>query len=215
VKKCNLYINPNPEHPNEKNDWYNYYGCVEETFRMAFGEQLMHLYYSLPQEQKLPKLEQWFFTDRSKKTIAVWGFAGYGKGNLRSPSLEWWNSVLKDIVKMGYTIFQFGSPNEPEFDLEKNQNYFRFNNKSFMDMVKISLGCDFVINTDSGSGWVFGAYGFPQISLIVNDITVNHHSNFLALAPTNWKHNEINLLSRTGADGIDKNEFLKAIGQLC
>ena len=61
---------------------------------------------------------------------------------------------------------------------------------SLFDSIKISLGCDLVITTDSGVSHIFGAYGMNQICLY-SPYQENHFQNFEAMTPMNYKNNLI------------------------
>ena len=55
-------------------------------------------YKKMPKEFQKPKLEKWFQSNINKKTIGIWQFAAYGKEPQRSPSLEWWEKLLPEII---------------------------------------------------------------------------------------------------------------------
>lgn len=208
IKECDFAINPFPNHPDVK-DWYNYYNCIEETIRMA-GINLKE-FNSLPIDFKKPKLEKWFKITKNEKTIAIWPFANYGIDNNRNPSVEWWQNLLK-ILDKEYKILHFGAPAEPNLG-EGLNNYYNLTNLSFFEMVKITLGCEFSIGTDSGSSWVIGAYGFPQINLILKN-SPNHIKNFTAFSPENYLNNKIDLIGLDGRDSIIKEDVIQSINEL-
>jgi len=170
---CDIVFDVKPPHPRES-DWYNYRNCVEETAMMA-GIDPKNVY------GINPDLKAYWPLNRVKNTVAIWPFAGYGRGLERSPSQEWWNSLLKPLVDK-YKIIHFGTENEPNLII--SENYVRKTNLTFFDQIKETLSCEACIGTDSGSMWCIGAYGvIPQLNLITNWLS-GHHTNPLALAPT-------------------------------
>jgi len=200
---CHIFINPVPEHPFIlEQDWYNYRNCVDETLYMGGIN---------PNEvlDKYPKLYQYWESPEKydSKNICIWPFAGYGATQMagveRSPSKDWWGSLIKTLTHKGYNVFHFGMDNEP--NLSDSKRYKRFTNLSFFKQVQLSLCCGFAIGTDSGSMWVLGAYNkIPQINLLTNWQT-NHHRNFLALAPVSRQ--AINLFAKDGCDNIKKEKM--------
>jgi ADP-heptose:LPS heptosyltransferase len=204
IKSCDIVINPFPQHP-DVHDWWNYYNCVEETFRMAGFN--INEFKSMPEQFKKPKLEKWFQTEKYPKTIAIWPFAGYNQNPKRNPSKEWWKKTLKEIEdNFNFQIFHFGATSEPNLG-ENLNNYHNMTHLSFFEMIKITLGCDVMIGTDSGSSWVIGAYGFPQINLIIKNAP-NHIQNLEAFAPENYLNNKIDLFGLEGTDSIMPNEIV-------
>jgi ADP-heptose:LPS heptosyltransferase len=215
AKQCNVVFDITPQHPDGTPCidcfWWNDYSLCEETFRMA-GLNVDD-YRRMPDDLKKPRLEKWFNYNTHKKTIGIWGFAGYSENNnfTRNPSPKWWREMIEIILsETDYKIFQFGSEKEPDFSLINNDRVTRYNALSFFDQVKMSLGCDICINTDSGSGWVLGAYGHPQISLLSIHAT-NHIKNFKAFAPENHKNNNISLFGDRICDNIDKIKLLNLL----
>lgn len=210
AQECNLIINPFPDHP-DKSDWYNYYSCVDETVRMA-GIDLED-FKLMPENLKKPKLEKWFKLNKYENTIAVWPFACYGVDTDRNPSVIWWKNILKVIEeKFNYTILHFGAENEPNLS-EGSKNYFKMTNLSFFEMIRITLGCRLSIGTDSGSSWVIGAYGLPQINLVLKN-AINHNRNYSAFAPENYLNNKIDLIGLDGKDCITEQQIINSIKQL-
>jgi ADP-heptose:LPS heptosyltransferase len=210
IRSCQIVINPFPQHP-DVHDWWNHYNCVEETFRMA-GFNIEE-FKSLPNELKKPKLNKWFKTEKYSNTIAIWPFAGYNQNPKRSPSKSWWEKTLKDLEnKFNCKIFHFGDPSEPNLGQNLN-NYSNMTHLSFFEMIRMTLGCDLMIGTDSGSSWVIGAYGFPQINLIIKNAP-NHFQNIKAFAPENYLNNKIDLFGLEGPDSIDCTEIINNLKDL-
>lgn len=214
AKKCNYYIDPFPQHPpcpglivGIDNFWYNTYSCVEETARMAgISKENFSL---LSEEEKKPRLCQWFPIKRNKKTIAIHAKAGYNEAKQRSPSTEYWRELTKKIQKNGYKIFHCGVNNEEDI----GEDIIRITNLPLFDQIKISLSADLVIGTDSGFNWIIGAYGHPMINLLCPYMP-SHDKNLLALAPENCSNNNINLLGEKTCDNIDQGKILEAINNI-
>ena len=170
------------------------------------------LYHNLPKEQQVPKLAKWFPIEKRPKTIALWGWAGFGIENRRNPSLDWYEKLCKLIIgETEFKIFRFGHPKEP--DLVTNEYIQDFRHLDFFGQIKMTLGCDLAINTDSGSGVALAAYGHKQINLIIKNAP-NHIDNFLAFCPKNCNNNGINLVGLDGTDSIKFEDVLAAINQL-
>lgn len=208
IESCDISVNPFPQHP-DKGDWYNYYSCIEETIRMA-GINL-NSFQQLPEEQRKPKLEKWFKIQRHEKTIAIWPFACYGLETDRNPSIHWWKNLLK-ILDKDYKIFHFGAEIEPNLG-EGLQNYTKLTHLSFFEMIQKTLGCDVCIDTDSGSSWVIGAYGFPQVNLVLKNAN-DHFQKFDAFAPENYLNNKIDLIGIDGKDSVNIEDVIHGIRQL-
>jgi ADP-heptose:LPS heptosyltransferase len=214
AQNCDVHFNITPEHPDGTPGincfWWNEYNLCEETFRMA-GLNIEE-YKKMPKELQKPKLEKWFESNINKKTIGIWPFAAYGKEPQRSPSLEWWENLLPEIICLGYTIHIFGHPNDPQIKINNSyQNkLLDLRSLSFFDQIKMSLECELCINTDSGSGWVLGAYGHRQISLLSNTAP-NHHKNYLAFAPINYYNNNISLFALDNCSNIKHEDIIDSL----
>jgi len=195
INSCNIKIDVMPPHQNES--WFNHCNCVQETAMMA-GINLDDFENSLTEDEKRPKLYKWFDTGnidpncigygtkyekfKTKPFVAIFPFAAYGRCPNRSPSMEKWATITKDIIKkFNCDIYHFGFVSEPDI-CECKDKYFRFTSLSFIDQIKIALESQFAIGTDSGSMWAMGAYGHKIINLLTNHMP-NHNQNFNALAP--------------------------------
>lgn len=217
AESSDLIINVAPHHPDgmpgttEKSCWWNYYTVYEESFRMADFD--VKNYRQMPEELRYPRLERWFAIENYNNTIGIWGFSSYGL-NKRSPSIEKWTEIIKNLLCKGYTIFQFGGENDPHFDIpEFYDKIFRFNNLEIFSQIKKSLGCQVNIHTNSGIGAILGGYGAKQITLLTNDAPY-HTQNLTAFAPLNYKNNNINLTSLGGFDNLAHEDVLEAINKL-
>ncbi len=195
-----LVISPNLEHPNPF--WQNDLHMVEENFNMMGFKDWNILSF----EERTPKLIPWFENLGAirNKTIALFGRAGYNKDNSRSPSYKYLDSLVFKLQKSGYSVFQFGAQDEPEWETINE----RFNDEPFFDQIKMALSCSLMIGTDSGSSLIMGAYGFPQITLLTN-WNKNHNQNFLSLSPRN--SNNLNLFAKGGCDNINQELILDSL----
>lgn len=213
MKQCDLAINIAPQHPDgmpattEESCWWNKWTLTQETFRMAGFD--VNEYIKMPIELQYPKLTQWFDIQKLKNVIAIFPFSSYGVESKRSPSYEWWKRMIKLLIDNKYTVFHFGGENEPNFGFDL---YYRFCHLPIFEQIKMALGCDLIINTDSGSGWIAGSYGARQITLLTNEAP-NHKENLLAFAPMNYKNNNINVFIPGGFDNLNQEVVLETIKQ--
>lgn len=189
-------------------DWYNHRDCIEETARVA---GIYDLYDLIAGEERYPKLERWFdlqedLTDTYSKenntvkknmqlTIALWPFASaIGKID-RSPSVNWYESLIYDLTQCGYKVIQLGYKNDRSLmGAEWHMNL------DFFEQVKLALSCNMSIGTDSGNMWVMGAYSHPAVHLMTNWMQ-RHTQNFDALLPVN--RNGRKVFAEGGANNID------------
>jgi len=198
-------------------DWYNTVSCVKETAYMAGISDLKDI---LSEDEMKPKLYKWFDvglpivtstyakqanlgTVKYRNNIAIWPFAG-SPG--RSPTPEWWNLLIDNLIKRGYTVHHYGLPSDPI--LSELKGYRTFPELSYFDQVKAALASQLVIGTDSGAQWVMGAYSHPAINLMTNWLP-NHTQNLLALEPVN--DNGVTFLETGGCDNIHVGRVLKNI----
>lgn len=204
---CDIRFDTMPQHP-EGDIWPNKRTIYEETWVMA-GLPLSE-YHALPPAEQRAKLVAWFEIEKqAPKTVALWPCAGYGIENKRNASREWYVKLLTKLHAAGCTVYQFGHPRDYTFDVWSGPTYRDFRRLSFFDQIKLSLGCDVVIGTDSGSALVLGAYErVNQISLLTNHWP-NHTQNFTAFA-TNSPLNT-NFFSPGTADGISQDEVIAKI----
>lgn len=188
-ESCDISVNVSPPVIDD-GFWYNIRNHVDESILMAGFK---------PKEclNKIPSLTKWFSVEKKIGTVAIWAFSGYGNSPQRNPTKEWWNKTCEIFIKMGLKIVQFGHDYDPLI----HKSAKRFKKTSFFDQIKFSLSCDFVIGTDSGSQWVLGAYGMPQIILFTNWLT-NHWSNLESLCPINSNGLQIRLFAPSNCDNI-------------
>jgi len=217
MRKCDVRFNTTPPFHSSA-DWPNNYNIYEETALMA-GFTLEQ-YNTLTDEEKRPKLIKWFNVEKQRpKTIALWPCAGYGNENKRNPSELFYLALIGGLSLYGYKIIQFGHPKDYNLqslvnvcDQHVKDNFSVINHLSFFDQIKMTLGCDLVISTDSGSGLIFGAYEMPQISLLTNHFP-NHTKNFTAFSPNNI--NNTNFIGIRSPDNIDVLKVLAKVKELC
>lgn len=200
AKTCDLVINTMPNHTRE--DWFNYYNIYEETFMMA-GCPLQEYHNLLPEQQR-PKLEKWFNIEKYNKTIAIFPFAGYSREPRRSPSALWYKELSVQLRNLGYKIFHFGHELEPKIDADQDLRFL-----PLFDQIKMALGCDLVIGTDSGTALVIGAYEHPrQISLLTNHWP-GHITNPMAFSTNN--PNNKSFFAPDGANNIKIDNVINHI----
>lgn len=201
---CDVVFDVMPQHPFEHN-WPQVRNIYEETWVMA-GLPLAD-YHALPPDEQRPQLTKWFkVVKEPPKTIALWPCAGYGVENKRNPSKEWYDELMTRLLQAGYTVKQFGHPRDFRVAATKDMR-----DLPFFDQVKMTVGCDLVISTDSGSGLIFGAYGQRQITLLVNHFP-GHTRNLTAFAPNNpLNHNFVGVGS---ADRISQADVVAKVDEV-
>jgi ADP-heptose:LPS heptosyltransferase len=202
IQDCDMVFNVMPSHPWEQ-DWPNYRNCYEETWVMS-GLDIRD-YYKMTEDERRPKLYQWFDINPIRKSIAIWPCAGYGMEGKRHPSRDWYNKLVKQLSKK-YDVYQMGHPNDFSIDGLSIANDKR--EMSFFDQIKFSLGCSLVITTDSGSGIVLGAYSANQISLLTNHFP-GHNTNYTAFAPNNI--NNTNFIGIDNPNNIHIEEIVDSV----
>lgn len=217
MNSCSIRFNVNPNHP-QGDIWPNLRDIYLETFLMAGLSE--EQYATLTEEERRPRLEKWFNVEktpgmktywckqlhRDPRTVALWPCAGYGRENKRNPSQEWYNELIKQLTLEGFTTYVFGHTND--FPLNCHGQY---RDRSFFDQIKMTLGCDLMIGTDSGSALVVGAYGHPMISLLTNHWP-NHRTNLTAFATNNV--NNTSFFGLDNADAISHDEVMKRVKEI-
>lgn len=223
-KGYDIIFNVTPSHPSG-DSWYSKFTCVEETVRMSWGQWAKdHLGLNSPDElledfkktltesERKPRLYDYFWGNKTRKDdgqkiIAIWPVAGYAKcGAKRNPPKEFYDDLVKELKANGYIACIYGHPNDFRID-GAGQYYTDF---SLIDQVKSTLTCNLMIGTDSGSSWIIGAYGLPQVNLLSNFYPYAR-KDFWPLAPENSEDLKIDLTSHQGWHDITVEKTLEAI----
>ena len=179
----------------------------------------------LTEDELRPQLYQWFDADFDaieknegytkvrtnsglipEKSVVIWPFSGYGHWPARSPSSNWWNTVVNTLIDNNFMVFHCGWIDEPH--LSNLEGYVRCVNLSFFEQIKISLATKLAIGADSGSMWTLGAYSFPAIHLMTN-WRDGHTQNFSAMNPVNI--NGTSFFAPPMTDGWSFQELLDSV----
>jgi len=215
MNTCDIIIRKGAQH--DIPDYYNHRSKVEETAHM---NGVLDITGVLTEDEMKPKLYKWFDVGLPRATstyakqanlgntkynnnIAIWPIAG-SPG--RSPSPQWWNRLIDNLILNGYTVSHYGMPWDPI--LSNLEGYKAYPHLSYFDQVKAALASRLVIGTDSGAQWVMGAYSHPAINLMTNWLP-NHNTNLLALEPVN--DNGQTFYAPGGCDNISAKEVLNNI----
>ena len=214
IKKCQIAFNTMPSHPDGDRAWVNDYNIYEETWRMA-GLPISEYRGLTPYEQR-PHLTQWFNAERQTKgTIALYPCSAYGvkqAWHSRFPTRDWYVKLIHRLTAEGYGVIQFGHPNDYADcggSLSRSTRAGDSRHLEFFSQIKLALGCDLAIVTDSGAGLVLGAYeSIPTISLLTPH-TPGHVRNFEAFG-MNSPLNK-NFVGVDSADEISIDEVVQAV----
>ena len=202
--------------------WYNDHDIVEQMARMSGIYDIKEV---LTEDELRPQLYQWFDADFDaieknegytkvrtnsglipEKSVVIWPFSGYGHWPARSPSSNWWNTVVNTLIDNNFMVFHCGWIDEPH--LSNLEGYVRCVNLSFFEQIKISLATKLAIGADSGSMWTLGAYSFPAIHLMTN-WRDGHTQNFSAMNPVNI--NGTSFFAPPMTDGWSFQELLDTV----
>lgn len=224
----NIKMKINDRSHHDRDDWYNVRNCLIENSLMSGINDLESV---LSKDELYPKLEMWFdpgyesiqkkgaYTykkienknnQKLTKYISIWPFAAYGRSKDRSPTLKWWEKTIKTLIDKGFSIVHCGYINEPDLH-QISQNYKKITDLDFITQIKISLGTNFSIGTDSGSMWVLGAYSHPSIHLM-NSWADGHKDNLLAFEPLN--KNSQTIFNEENCDKINIDELISLCDNL-
>ncbi len=172
---CDVVFDVMPQHP-EGDGWANKRDIYWETARMAGLTDAD--WHSLSPEDKRPHLVPWFELQRRPRKVAVWSGARQGEKQKRVASPAWYQTLFRRLGQEDYQVYHCGHPNDGPSGAATDVR-----SDSFMDQIRLSLECDVVIGTDSGSLLAIAAYeSVPSISLLTNHIP-GHTTNLHALAP--------------------------------
>lgn len=219
AQTCHLCFPLMPEHtPGEV--WPNFRSFYAETFKMSGLDE--SLYHEMRSYDRRPKLTQWFEIEKKTKTIAYWPCAAYGQVQTltidgkrvvksRNASRTWAAGLVMRLKSEGYTVIQCGHPRDYSDCGGALEGALDARHISFMDMIKLSIGCSLSIGTDSGAGIALGAYGIPQISLLTNHFP-GHTVNLTAFQPDN--PNNISLVGLDSADNITYDQVMDSVKAL-
>lgn len=188
VARCTAVLDPLPQHP-DGDAWVNQPGrtVYSETWLMAGLAQSE--YDALPADERLPRLNQWFKTERRGKSVAIWPGARQGEvENRRCPPGNWWTALAYRLTMEGYTVYQCGHPNDLKdhapLGIDARQS-------SFMDLIALSLGCSVCLGTDSGSMLALAAFSSTPTLSLVSPHWRGHVSNLLTFAPLGARHTNL------------------------
>lgn len=210
-KRFNAVFDPFPQ-PTEEY-WYNKMSVREQTFKMNFlrgqGKINPEEWNVLTEEEKKPRLTQYFPVENQGNCIAIWASSGYSKDPVnekRNPSWLYWNQLVLRLEKEGYKVAQLGTKDHELIC----DTVLDLRHLSLFEAIRFSLGCKACIQTDSGSAHIIGAFGHPQI-LLTTYWRKNHVSNPDALIPVNYKNRAINLFCESGVDNIQYDRIVEGI----
>ncbi len=212
---CHIRFNVMPEHPDGDRNWAATYTIWEETWRMA-GLPLSELH-AMPEADRRCHLVQWFPVERRPKTVALWPASNYGVKQgwqSRFPSREWMQTLVNRLSKEGYSVVQCGHPNDYANEGAGGPLMFTAYSAqswSFMDQIALSLGCDAIIGTDSGSTLALAAYEqVPTIQLLTDHMPGGQRWDaFASNSPTN-----VPLFAVGSADNISVDAVIAALRQV-
>lgn len=116
----------------------------------------------LNEEEQQINLVKWFKEVRLGGWIAFAPFAGfYSPQNNKKLSLEVAKQIVTKLNSIGYFVLHLGGNDEPDIGAKRfDLNYF--------ESVRHMLGCDLLLHTDTGLGWVASGYKMRQIGLYSN-----------------------------------------------
>lgn len=209
---CAIRFNVMPEHPDGDRSWAARYTIWEETWRMA-GLPIEE-YHALPAFDQRCHLSQWFPVERRAKTIALWPASNYGvkQGwHSRFPSRAWMVKLVATLIQCGYTVAQCGHPNDYADEGGALLGTVPVRHLPFMDQIALSLGCDAIIGTDSGSTLALAAYeSVPTIQLLTDHMPGGQIDlAFASNSPTN-----LPLFARGSADNISIETVVETLKQV-
>lgn len=217
AETCQIRFNLMPEHPDGDRNWATRYTIWEETWRMAglpIGE-----YRALSAYDQRCHLTQWFEVERQpKRSIALWPASNYGvrqDWHSRYPSRQWMMNLVFRLEAEGYHIIQCGHPkdyaNEGGPLACRATSVLDARQMSFVEQVRLSLGCDAIIGTDSGSTLVLAAYeSVPTIQLLTDHMPGGQTPlAFASNSPTN-----VPLFAAGSADNISIDTVVQTVHSL-
>lgn len=209
---CHIRFNVMPEHPDGDRNWATRYTIWEETWRMA-GLPIEE-YRAMSSYDQRCHLTQWFPVERRPKTVALWPASNYGvkqQWQSRFPSRLWMVQLVGRLIHEGYDVYQCGHPNDYADEGGSLAGADQARHQPFMDQIALSLGCDAIIGTDSGSTLALAAYeSVPTIQLLTDHMPGGQTDlAFASNSPTNTP-----LFARGSADHISVDTVVEALKQV-
>ena len=198
--------------------WAKTMSWMESNFRVRFQFQpagsplLGKAWDNLTENEKKPKLEQWFEIERFNKLIVLAPFVGYDLTHkttqIRSPSLNWWQLVVEMLLQMGFAVAQIGMLNSPL--IYNHINFYDKRNLSLLESTKLALGADLFIGACGGMSYVINAYGQKTICLYTDWIK---NASSQALLPVNYKDRMIPVFGENDINSISLETIREAVCQ--
>jgi len=227
IAGCDIVVEDAANDKHTSPDWFNNYNLVEETAHM---HGIYDLKDYLSEDEMQPKLEKWFdigFENSTQgtysrsnnvnlnyfnKNIAIWPFTGAGKQAGRCPSVQWWNSLITELISHGYTVFHYGMDSEPI--LHDSKSYKKLTYMSFFQQIKAALASELYIAASTGPVWAMGAYQHPGITL--ETYWMDGHNKYpLSVTPIN-KNSKTLFVDKNpiGVNKIDINSVMEEIAKI-
>lgn len=199
--------------------WSKTMSWMESNFRVRFqfqpaGSPLSGKDWdSLTEDEKKPKLEQWFEIERfDKPLIVISPFVGYSSDDkntqIRNPSLEWWQSIVKMLLGMDFIIAQVGMPNSRL--IYEHENFIDKRYLSLLESTRLSIGADLFIGACGGMSFIVNAYGQKTICPYTNWVK-NASPN--TLLPVNYKDRMIPIFGENDINSISLETMREAVCQ--
>lgn len=214
-KHYDLKFHPFP--PLANNQYYNYHNLADELTYMQIPSahisraEIIEIWGSMTELEKCPVLNQYFAAPKMYNTIALWAYSGYSPDDpstfKRSPCIEFYEKLVKEINKLGYNVLLYGHPNNPKIAGAE------YRDLSLFDSIKETLGCNLSITTDSGSSHLLNAYGAKNVTLFTNYL-LNHQMNYSAMLAKNWNNQLISLFGKDNINNIKLEDVINAITSL-
>lgn len=212
---CHVRFNVMPQHPDGDRNWADRYTIWEETWRMA-GLPIEE-YRALSAYDQRCHLTQWFPVERRPKTVALWPASNYGVQQgwqSRYPSREWMQTLVNRLSLEEYRVVQCGHPNDYANEGAGGPLMFTAYSAQewpFMDQIALSLGCDAIIGTDSGSTLALAAYeSVPTLQLLTDHMPGGQQP--LAFASNSLTN--VPLFAAGSADNIQLDDVVAALKQV-
>lgn len=227
LKEYNIILRDPQEFQNRYyNNWWNQGLSTLEVTAINHGFDVREY---LTSEERKPRLDRWFDVGFSpndnvyvkgykpKETtyshIVLFPFTASHKHlqYLHSPSIEWWQKLVKELVGYGHTVYQLGLFRDGTI-MDNFDTFSCLSHLDFMKQIQIALSSKLVIGTDNGIMWVMGAYNHPVIHLMTNWLP-NHNRNLMCLEPYN--DNGETIFEFGGCDNIKIQDVVDNVARRC